>query len=467
MQVLPAAGPWRRDVCSLGFERWRGVVAALRPASISTSRAMACHCLRSGDHWRARRCSPRPRRPLRSPGRASAALGRLLRGETRSWRARRRGTPRRSAAAARRPTPRASAACLPTSPRLGQPIEDVVAIQRLDARTRRRDRPALSRSAAWRSASARAASSAASRSRTTSTPLEIGDDGRLNVGVGQQLDPRHARRRSASRSCVEVADRRAPSSAPPGRAPLLIGVLEPGPASGAGAAGAPRGFNSALARFCAALVRAFSAIALSVSAVRSTVDRGNGRVGVLAAQRHAFELGRSVSRSIASSRAPASAPCRAMLPSAFARRASPASRRRTSSGPADLGHGGQLALAAERRQRGHRGHRRAPRRACRPARPAGPARDRARCLPTRCGRCRRAPRRRRCAPPRRGGRARRRRRWRTRRATRVRRVSSSWMAFDANGGIGVRGLGLGRSLSRIPMGRSDPGGASAPASASL
>ncbi len=247
--------------------------------------------------------------------------------------------------------------------------------------------------------------------RPTTGRVICGDQVARRSADRRPCRPDRSRPRTGA-GCARLQQRRAPSSAPP---------------------------------WCAPSRR--SPVSVSVDGFASAIDRGDGGIGVLAAQRHAFDLGgvgqalerdqpragfRRVTRDAAE-----------RLLVAHARR-SP--RGAPSSGPAALRHLRQLALAAERRQRGHGGHRHARRRASTPARPAGRARDRARCLRTRCGRCRRAP----TASPIRAT------------ATRRTRASVSSLAnafsdsmiggielvnrFDADVGVGVRGLGLRAEL---------------------
>ncbi len=157
-----------------------------------------------------------------------------------------------------------------------------------------------------------------------------------------------------------------------------------------------------------------------VRRIRQAIDRRHRGIGMLAAQRHAFDLGgvaqalerhqpragfRGVTRDAAE------------RPSRRARPQSPRGARHRDPPPSPPSRArarGRATRAPPPRSSPPR------RRASTPARPAGRAHGRARCLPIRCGRCRRAPTRRRCAPRRRGARARRCRPWRTRSATRCR-----------------------------------------------
>ena len=98
----------------------------------------------------------------------------------------------------------------------------------------------------------------------------------------------------ASRSCVKSATAESAGHLRDEIASrLLVRVLVGGPASTGAGAGA-LAFSSVRAFFCAALVRAFSADrGQGVGAMGSiqAIDGGHGGIGVLAAQRHAFDLG--------------------------------------------------------------------------------------------------------------------------------------------------------------------------------
>ena len=281
--------------------------------------------------------------------------------------------------------------------------------------------------------------------------LEVGLDVGLDVGVGEQLDPRDAGRRvGLAQLARSRVDRRQAAHLRDEIARLLlirvlVGRDRSRPAPAAGCARLQQRARLLLRRLGARLLGDRGQRV--VRRIAQPVDRRHRGVGVLAAQRHAFDFGgdRSAARA-RRSRAPASAACRAMLPSAFS------SRTAGNRGAADLvGTRGLARPCASSRsrpsdgQRGHRGHARRRRRASTPARPAGRARDRARCLRTRCARCRRAP----TASPMRAT------------ATRRTRASVSSLAnafsdssrrielvdrFDADVGIGVRGLGLRAEL---------------------
>ena len=163
----------------------------------------------------------------------------------------------------------------------------------------------------WRSASARAASSAARRSRTTVDALsKSASMSGLNVGVGQQLDPRHARRRRRPRAAAR--SRRpptAPSSARPDRAPAADrrpcrrGRSRPArpPARWPSAACAP----SSAPPWCAPSRRSRSACRSTGSAMRSSAATAASACSPRSATPSISAA--SVRRSSATSRAPASA----------------------------------------------------------------------------------------------------------------------------------------------------------------
>ena len=179
------------------------------------------------------------------------------------------------------------------------------------AQTAARSACSCSSARRWRSASARAASSAASRSRTTFDAFsKSASIARLDVGIGKQLDPRHARggvRLAQLREIGRSTTSRA--SARPCRAPSADPLPCRPDRSRPARPPAALAFNSVRAFFCAALVRAFSAIAVSVS-----LD-GFDRRSIAATAASACSprsatpsiSAASVRRSSATSRAPASA----------------------------------------------------------------------------------------------------------------------------------------------------------------
>ena len=147
------------------------------------------------------------------------------------------------------------------------------------AHTAARSACSCSRARRWRSASARAASSAASRSRTTvGRRLEIRFDVRLDVGIGEQLDPCHATRPRRPRAAAPMSRHRRERLHLRDEVArvLLVAVLVDRRRSRRRAAGAAARI-SVRAFFCAALVRAFSAMAVSVSLMGSAGDRPRPR----------------------------------------------------------------------------------------------------------------------------------------------------------------------------------------------
>ena len=270
----------------------------------------------------------------------------------------------------------------------------------------------------WRSASARAASSAARRWRTTSEALSK-SAWMLSWMSASASSSTHATRPAAyaSRSCVKslIADS-AVIWVTRSRAVCWSASLNAGPVSAAAAGAGSLALSSVRAFFCAALARAFWLMSVSVSSRRrrQAIDRRHRGVGVLAAQRDAFDLGRvgqpfdRQQPRAALGGVTGNAAQRLLV----AHRGN--GRAAHGFGTGGLGHGRQLALAAERRQRGH-GRRRDRGVVLRGLLDQlADARDRARSPPIRCGRCRPARPHRRCATPPPASPAHRHRPWRSR-----------------------------------------------------